>query len=352
MSTRTIPISIVLIDDTDVHELAAEDDGARIAIAPATVAAALGWKLESAGLCRGDVCVPVRDRERLVGDHGIDLAELARLLDRPRALDREEGVAGRGASAGGRADTLQSLAAPDFALTDWHGRMRRLSDDHGKKRLLVTWGSWCGCREDLPVWQALHEELGPKGFTPITVALDTGPDAVRPFIERAQPTHPSLIDPEHQVADLFNMINVPTMVWIDEEGRIVRPNDQQFGTDMFVQLTGRPSGPFLAALRAWVHEGRGALAPDEVREQQLLPTRDHQLARAEFRLGWYLHRRGLSEAAARHFARAGELAPTDWTIRRAALPIQGIDPMTSDEFIALWQAGIPGYPTRNFVAEE
>ena len=108
----------------------------------------------------------------------------------------------------------------------------------------------------------MHEELGPKGFTPITVALDTGPEAARPFIDRAAPTHPALIDPEHQVADLFNMINVPTMVWIDEDGRIVRPNDQQFGTDMFVQLTGRPSGPFLAALRAWVNEGRGALAPD------------------------------------------------------------------------------------------
>jgi peroxiredoxin len=257
-----------------------------------------------------------------------------------------------GTSAERRAGALSSLAAPDFALADLDGRVRRLSDEHGKKRLLVTWGSWCGCREDLPVWQALHEELGPKGFTPITVALDTGPDAARPFIERAAPTHPSLIDPEHQVADLFNMINVPTMVWIDEEGRIVRPNDQQFGTDMFVQLTGRPSAPFLAALRAWVHEGRGALAPDDVRAQQLLPSREQQLARAEFRLGWHLHRLGKTAAAERHFLRAGELAPTDWTIRRAQLPIRGIDPMTSSEFIALWEEGLPQYPTRTFAPEE
>jgi hypothetical protein len=226
-----------------------------------------------------------------------------------------------------------------------------LSDGNGKKRLLVTWGSWCGCREDLPVWQQLHEELGPKGFLPITVALDSGAEAARPFIERAAPTHPALIDPEHQVADLFNMINVPTMVWIDEDGRIVRPNDQQFGTDMFVQMTGKPSAPFLAALRAWVHEGRGALAPEDVREQQLLPTAEQQLARAEFRLGWHLHGLGRHEAAERHFVRAGELAPNDWTIRRAQLPIRGIDPMTSDEFIALWEEGIPQYPTRNFAED-
>jgi peroxiredoxin len=339
---------LTLIDDERVHELAADIEAGDVRITPAALAETLGWKLEPSGLCRGDVCVPVRDAARLVGRAGVDLAELARVLDRPLAADVDERVAVLGASAAQRADGLRSLAAPDFALSDVEGRTRRLSETRGKKTLLVTWASWCGCREDLPVWQSLHDELGPHGFVPVTVALDTGADAARPYIERARPTHPSLIDPEHRVADLFHMVNVPTMVWIDEEGRIVRPNDQQFGSDLFVQMTGRPSGPFLAALRAWVHDGRGALAPDDVRAQQLLPTREHQLARAEFRLAWHLHRVGKIAAAERHFARAGELAPGDWTIRRAALPIRGIDPMTSDEFLALWQDGIPSYPTRTF----
>ena len=33
----------------------------------------------------------------------------------------------------------------------------------------------------------------------------------------------------------------------------------------------------------------------------------------------------------------GELSPDDWTIRRAAMPIMGIDPMTSPQFLALFQ---------------
>jgi hypothetical protein len=136
------------------------------------------------------------------------------------------------------------------------------------------------------------------------------------------------------------------MIWIDERGRIVRPNDAQFGTDMFVALTGRPSAPFLAAIRRWVLRDEGALPVEAVREDQVLPSREQQEARAEFTLGWYLHRNGRPEAAARHFERAGALAPGDWTIRRAQLPIRGIDPMASPEFLALWQEGAPGYPTR------
>ena len=134
------------------------------------------------------------------------------------------------------------------------------------------------------------------------------------------------------------------MIWIDEAGLIVRPNDVQFGTDTFVALTGRPSAPFLAALRAWVRDGTGALPADEIRAHQVLPTDAQQEARARFTLAWHLHKAGRREASERHFKRAGELAPGDWTIRRGSLPIRGIDPMASEEFLALWQEGAPRYP--------
>ncbi len=145
------------------------------------------------------------------------------------------------------------------------------------------------------------------------------------------------------------MINVPTVVWIDEAGHIVRPNDAQFGTDTFTQFHGKHSAPFLAAVRAWATGKRPALAPAQVRSQQLLPTPEHQLARAEFTLAWHLHQQGRPAAAERHFERAGQLSPHDWTIRRGSMPIRGKNPM-GPEFFELykeWQAaGSPSYPTR------
>jgi len=180
----------------------------------------------------------------------------------------------------------------------------------------------------------------------ISVALDKSPDDVRSFIEAAAPTHPSLIDREHRVADLYRIINVPTVVWIDERGRIVRPNDVAFGTDTFKDLTGIDSAPHLEALRAWVKEGTLPFDDSQVRDLQVLPTEQEQLARAEFSLAWYLHQRGRTAAAERHFVRAGELAPHDFTIRRGSMPIRGLDPMgpAFAELYSEWvQAGRPYY---------
>ncbi len=195
------------------------------------------------------------------------------------------------------------------------------------------------------MWQALHEELRDFGFTVITVALDKSADDARPWIEAARPSHPSLIDTGHVVADLFNIVNVPTTVWIDECSRIVRPNDVAFGTDTFKPITGIASGRSLAAVRAWVRGETTALTAEEIRALQSLPTAGDQQARAEFALGDWLFRHGRVEAAARHFVRAGELAPHDFTIRRGTMPMRGLDPMGPEfrAMLAEWTAASRPY---------
>lgn len=173
----------------------------------------------------------------------------------------------------------------------------------------------------------MYEELRGEGFTVITVAEDKSPDDARPWIEAASPTHPSLIDPQHRLAELYNMVNVPTVVWIDEDGRIVRPNDVAFGIDRFKEITGIDPAVHLGKLRAWVRGKARAFDAQETGERQTLPDAEQQQARAHFGLGRWLHAQGRMEAANRQFARAGEIAPHDFMIRRGSMPMRDQDPM-------------------------
>jgi len=132
----------MLVDETTPVTVAGVIRGDAICVSPSVVEHAFGWQLKPEGLCRGETCVPVRDRAALMDDDGIELGALARLLDRPLATDAEEGVAVLGASAADRSHRLASMEAPDFTLPDLQGRPHSLSDHRGRKKLLIAWASW------------------------------------------------------------------------------------------------------------------------------------------------------------------------------------------------------------------
>ena len=75
----------------------------------------------------------------------------------------------------------------------------------------------------LPVWRQLRNELHPQGLEIVTVALDLEVDAARSWIERSGAEHPQLVDTAHRLDELLGVVNVPSALWIDEDGMIVRP---------------------------------------------------------------------------------------------------------------------------------
>jgi hypothetical protein len=130
-----------IIDDGLEHRVdASVVDGSVIVSASGLLQ--LGWELHPEGLCREGLCIPVPADARLEVDGGIDLLQLARVLDRPLAVDIEEHAAYLGVSASERQRALRSLVAADFTLPDLSGRPHRLSDHRGKKVLLVAYASW------------------------------------------------------------------------------------------------------------------------------------------------------------------------------------------------------------------
>jgi hypothetical protein len=196
------------------------------------------------------------------------------------------------------------------------------------------------------VWQQLHDELSPFGFTVVAVALDPDLDAVREWATVEPLTFPVLIDPDFVVAERYGIVNVPSSVWIDEDGRIVRPADMAMGDDRFRGFTHVDSSVHHDLLRAWVREGRRDLDDEGVRAFQELPTPELQLARLHRRVALVLRARDDAQGVREHLDAADALAPYDWTIRRGNLPLEGDDPFGERFFAFVGEyraAGSPGY---------
>jgi len=297
-------------------------------IAPADLQGALGWELKPSGLCRDDTCVPVRDMDAIrVGDR-LDVAAVTAAVGQPSVVDLDAGLVAVALSAELRRAALSDLDAPPFTLPDLDDVPHSLEEWAGLKKLLVTFSSWCGCRYDLPGWQELHDELSPDGFTVIAVAIDHSAGDVRPFTDGL--TMPILYDPHHLLTELYAISNVPTVVWIDEEDRIVRPNGEAFGSDTFADFTGADSAPHKELVRRWVRHGDLPLDEGEARDAVADLSDDEVLARLHFRIAAEAHRQGDTDTTRAHVLRAGELAPDDLTVWRAGMPLIGEDPFGQD----------------------
>lgn len=221
------------------------------------------------------------------------------------------------------------------------------------------------------MWQELRTELHGDGLEVVTVALDSaGPEAARPWIERARPEHPALIDEHHRLDELFGIVNVPSGVWIDEAGVIVRPPEPAFAarpewdegidddaTDyqrrtlaLEEQLLVEDE-KYVAAVRDWARHGPDssyALTPDEVLARSRPRSRAESEAAAHFELGIHLQRQGHAADAVEHFRAAHRLQPDNWTYRCQAWSFVNPHLGPSAEYDTDWvseveRAGVEAY---------
>jgi AhpC/TSA family protein len=181
----------------------------------------------------------------------------------------------------------------------------------------------------LPGWQKLYRELKDQNFEIVSVAQDTaGVKAVGPIVQKAKPEFTVLVDPTHLVTRLYDMVNVPTAVWIDEKGQIVRPNEVAYVDNTFKYLHGLDAAAYLQGIRDWV--ANGAKSPWVIGEKELQSRMkpqnpDHAQAAAEFALAEYLSHTNRGVDAIPHFKEAQRLNPQSWNYKRQAWALSNAD---------------------------
>jgi hypothetical protein len=132
---------LTVIDESGSHSLGQVGFG-ELGVSANDFASATGWTLKPEGLCKGEVCVPVRDAAAMSDGTAIDVAEFARVTGRNMVIDALRNVMAIGEQASSRAALMATLDAPNFTLPDINGNLVSLSDFANRKKLILAWSSW------------------------------------------------------------------------------------------------------------------------------------------------------------------------------------------------------------------
>ena len=183
----------------------------------------------------------------------------------------------------------------------------------------------------------------------IGVAIDENIDTLRELA--ADIDFPVLVDADHVLTELYAISNVPTVVLINEDDTIAMPNWSAYGSDLFKEFTGVEADRQHDRIRRWVRDGDAGMTAAEAIAAVGDLSPEEEAARLHFRLATALRDRGDQVGAERNFDQAVDLAPHDWTIRRAAMPLRGEDPF-GENFMTMfgeWKdAGQPYHGVRGY----
>jgi len=173
---------------------------------------------------------------------------------------------------------------------------------------------------DVPVWQSIYEELKDQNFEIISAAQDTGgEEKAGPIFDKANVTYTAIVDENHTISSLFNFVNVPSAVWIDEKGMVVRIDEGTYTKSAKVLGNTIGHDGYVPALRDWVANGDKSefiMSPEEVASSIRPRAKNEELAEPAFKLANYFYNKGDLDSANTYWDKAQELSPDSWNFHR------------------------------------
>lgn len=133
--------------------------------------------------------------------------------------------------AGGQSEVVGAKiavgqAAPEIALPDPNGKVKKLSDLKGKVVLIDFWASWCGpCRRENPNVVKAYNHYKKDGFDVMSVSLDKDANAWKQAIQQDGLTWTNHVSDlafwNSKAAADYGVHSIPFPVLIDKKGNVI-----------------------------------------------------------------------------------------------------------------------------------
>lgn len=179
------------------------------------------------------------------------------------------------------------------------------------------------------MWQEFYRKNADRDFVVLSVAIDVqGADAARPFVETAKATYPTLVDVEARLPALVGQKVVPLVYVVDEVG--------------FLRFGG-PGGPRSETLKRIEEVLAEPLAegvrpsPSKPEQPEALPVGDIETVPGLLGRCRTLLARGDRAGALEALAKARDLDPENWLVRKQIWAIEHPEKFYEGKIDLEWQ---------------
>ena len=114
---------------------------------------------------------------------------------------------------------------PNFVALTPEGDTLNMHNVKGKVKLIDFWASWCApCRAENPNVLKMYLKYQPKGLEIIGVSLDNDEAAWKKAIAEDGLKWKHVIDPNKQIAMVYNVMSIPYTMLLDENNKVIAVN--------------------------------------------------------------------------------------------------------------------------------
>ena len=116
----------------------------------------------------------------------------------------------------------ETALAAEITLKDLDGQTVSLSSYNGKPVILFFWTTWCPyCRQELKKLNQQYSQIAKEGIIVLGVNVNEPDYKVQKFFKDYQLNFKILLDKGGLLADKYNLIGVPTYIFLDKTGKVI-----------------------------------------------------------------------------------------------------------------------------------